>query len=393
MTITQEGVLCLIKSAITGQSDPLPENFQLRPAMELMLSQGLGAMCYIAALNYNLHPGSKGMAYLQDLYCLTVIHSEQQMEQITRICTAFEENGIAYMPVKGSIMKSLYPDHAMRTMCDADILIHEEEYPRIRTIMEQLGFQEAGESDHEHIWNNKYLMVELHKRLMPTYNKDYYSYFGEGWDLAKVNQGCRWAMTHEDAFIYDTIHFAKHYRDASANAHFLIDLWIHMRSYPDLDQDYIRQQMRRLRMESFYDNILDVIRAWFEGGQWNEKIHRITDVLFNEDAQQKKENKEIAKSTRAAQEVGSVSKANKARMLHKIFPSKEQLSFSYPQWKKVPLPFAWVLRWFYLLFCRRDAIKREQAKLDQVTEQDMENYRQDLEYIGLEFSDQVVLPE
>ncbi len=394
MTTTQQGVLAMIKSAITGISDPLPEDFRLEPAMQLMFSQGLGAMCFLAAQNYGFDPNSETMLYLRDQYCFSCLRSEQQLMQIDRICQAFEQHGIAYMPVKGSIIKKRYPDHAMRNMCDADILIHDEEYDRIRPVMESLHFTETKESDHEHIWKIKGLTVELHKRLIPSYNKDYYSYFGEGWDLAKVNEGgCRWAMVPEDAFIYDTIHFAKHYRDASANAHFLIDLWIHRRCFPDMDQAYIRQQMTRLRMEGFYDNILHVISAWFENGPWDDKAERITGVLLNENLREQKDNKIIAKNTRAVQASGSVRKAKKNLFWQRIFPSKETMGYAYPQWKKVPLPIAWVLRWFYLLFCRGDALEKLKAPENRIDQQKVENYRQDLEYIGLQFSDQVVLPD
>ncbi len=394
MTTTQQGILCLIKSAVTGQCDPLPEKMNFRQVVALMLTHGMGAMCYPAVLNYNLHFNGNGIPYLEDQYCMTAVASQNQMEQIDRICDAFEKNGIAYMPVKGCIMKSMYPDHAMRTMCDADILIHEEEYEKIRPVMEELEFRETGESNHEHIWQNQYLTVELHKRLMPSYNKDYYSYFGEGWDLAKVHVGgYRWAMTNEDAFIYDTIHFAKHYRDANVNARFVVDLWVHLLSHPDLDQVYIRKQMARMRMESFYDNILHVIDAWFQNGSWDDKVEKITDFLFSLDLQEKKDKIMVAQNARAAQETGSTSKAKKSILLHKVFPGKEQMGFSYPRWKKIPLPIAWVMRWFYLLFRRRDAVLQEKARMGRITEADMESYRQDLEYIGLEFSDQVVLPD
>ncbi len=394
MTATQQSVLCMVKSAITGVCDPLPEDFSLKPVARLMQAQGLGAMCYIGAQHYGISSDDAVFARLQDSYCYCFIRSEQQLQQIDRIFAAFEENKIDYMPVKGSIMKALYPDHAMRTMGDADILIRNKEYQRIRPVMEALGFDEVCESDHEHIWYHPQLKVELHKRLIPSYNKDYYSYFGEGWDLAKVHMGgCRWAMTHEDAFIYDTIHFAKHYRDASANAHFLIDLWVHMRTYPDLDQEYIRAQMHRLRMDAFYDNILRVIDAWFEGGPWDDKIEHITNVLFNENAKQHKDNKVIAQDTRAVHNAGSVKKAKRNRFFRSLFPGKQAMIQTYPQWRNVPLPIAWVMRWFHTLFCRRDAIKRQLTEKHEINAQDVENYRQDLEYIGLQFSDQVVLPD
>lgn len=387
-------VISLIKSAVTGKSHPLPEDFQWNPAIKLMFRQGLGAMCYSAARNYGMEPDGELLTFLFDQYCILAVQSMQQLEQLDALYKAFEENGIAYMPVKGAVTKSLYPDHAMRTMSDGDILIRQEEYDRIRPVMRQLNFREAGESDHEYIWKNDALTVELHKRLIPSYNKDYYSYFGEGWDLAKVNVGgCRWAMTPEDAFLYDTIHFAKHYRDADVNTHFLLDLWIRLRSFPDLDQAYIRRQMARLRMEKFYDSMLGVIQAWFEDGPWDEKTQHITEVLFAGDPRQAQRNAAIAQSARAAQAAGSVRRARSTIFLRKIFPAKENICYSYPQWKQVPLPFAWVLRWFGLLLHRRDTVLREAAKHNQVTTQDIESYRKDLEYVGLEFSDQVVLPE
>ena len=68
------------------------------------------------------------------------------------------------------------------------------------------------------------------------------------------------------------------------------------------------------------------------------------------------------------------------------------MNWSYPQWKKVPLPFAWVLRWYTLIFLNRKAIQKQSRQI-QVTEEQRENFRKDLEYVGLEFSDGVALPD
>ena len=67
--------------------------------------------------------------------------------------------------------------------------------------------------------------------------------------------------------------------------------------------------------------------------------------------------------------------------------------WSYPKWKKTPLPIAWMLRWGDLLINRRNVIKNRQEEMDTVTTQAIEKYRQDLEYVGLQFSDNVALPE
>lgn len=391
MNVTQQSVLLLIKSAVTGQPEKLPENMDFQSVVNLMETQGLTALCYLGALNCGISEEDPIMQYLQDMYCVAVISSERQIELIQNISQAFEENGIDHMPVKGTLMKALYPDHAMRYMCDADILIKEEQYPKIVPIMESLKFREKGESDHEHIWKHPFLMVELHKHLIPSYNKDYYSYFGVGWDLAKIQNGHRWSMTREDAFIYDTIHFAKHYRDASANSHFIIDLWICLRTYPDMDHAYIRQQLGRLKMEAFYDNIIRVTKAWFEGGSWDDVVVRMSEILLAEDKCQQKQRRELAGDTRAIQAEGSAKKARRKHILRRIFFTREQMDWTHPQFKHLPLPIAWVARWCSDIPKWGKAIREEKNK--KISEEAVENYRKDLEYVGLQFSDNVALPD
>lgn len=394
MNVTQKSTILLIKSAISGQPETLPEEMDFAQVAKFMKKQGMSAVCYLGALNCGIPEENPTMQQLQDLYCVALISSENQLALIQSITDAFAENGIDHMPVKGTLMKPLYPDHAMRYMCDADILIREEQYPQIRPIMEQLGFAEKGESDHEHIWKQHYLMVELHKHLIPSYNKDYYSYFGVGWDLAKVQDGCRFAMTKEDAFIYDTIHFAKHYRDSTASSKFIMDIWIYLRTYPELDHSYIRHQLGRLRMETFYDNILRVTRAWFEDGQWDEIVERISENLLSQKSkEEKKEEYAVAQDTRAAQKEGSLKKARRRNILRRIFLSKEAMAHSYPQFKKLPLPIAWVARWGTSVGKLGKTIKAEKEKKKAITAQKVENYRQDLEYVGLQFSDSVALPD
>lgn len=393
MDVTVQGVICLIKSAITGLSQSLPEAFKLGLGMKLMLQQGVFSMGYIGALNSGFSPEHPALVPMLDYYCMDVMSSERQLHHIDRICEAFEEKGIEYMPVKGTLLKHMYPSHELRRMSDADILIREEKYAQIRPVMLELGFKEAGESDHEHIWTNEHLNVELHKRLMPTYNKDLYSYFGVGWEKAKIQKGCRWEMTKEDAFVYDFIHFAKHYRDGEANCRFVVDLWVYLRHYPDLDVGYIREQMAIMKMEAFYDNIMRLINCWFTDGEWDDRMERITDTLFASDAQQRKEIQNIAKSARDVQTQGSVKQSKQQSLMRKIFPDKEHMNWSYPQHKEKPLAVAWCLRWGDLIFHRRDVVKNRMAEMGHVNTEAVENYRQDLEYVGLQFSDSVALPD
>ena len=93
-----------------------------------------------------------------------IFRSENQVDTAMQVCKAFEENGIAYMPLKGLLLRDLYPAPEMRTMGDVDILIRPEQHERIRALMPTLGFSFVLESAHECSWGKPgILYMELHK--------------------------------------------------------------------------------------------------------------------------------------------------------------------------------------------------------------------------------------
>ena len=69
--------------------------------------------------------------------------------------------------------------------------------------------------------------------------------------------------------------------------------------------------------------------------------------------------------------------------MRRLFPARKHLDWNYPQLKKVPLPFAWVARWFSLLR-KRDVVQRRLNQMNEITDEQVNAYRQSLEYVGLE---------
>ena len=74
-------------------------------------------------------------------------------------------------------------------------------------------------------------------------------------------------MKPEDEFIYLFVHLAKHYRDGGAGCRYVLDLWLFLRKYPELDAAYIRRELTMLRVAEFYNNILRLMDSWFNGGE------------------------------------------------------------------------------------------------------------------------------
>ena len=319
------------------------------------------------------------------LVCGNIAVSEQQMYSIKEIFSVFDEQEIDYLPLKGTVIKNIYPKPEMRSMGDADILIKTEQYDIIKPIMQKLGYTEITESDHEFIWNKLNIHVELHKRLIPSYNKDYYAYFGDGWQLAKIKNGTRYSMTDEDQMIYLFTHFAKHYRDAGIGIKHMTDLWVYRKNKPNLDEKYIKKELDALQLYDFYVNIINTLSVWFEGKESDEKTDFITKVIFDSGVYG-------TRDTHILSDAVKISKATKNVKTTKFFKLTflpyENMCMVYPFLKKAPflLPVMWIYRIFKALFFKGDKIKSQKQAIEQMSAENIDGYQNALNFVGLDFN-------
>jgi hypothetical protein len=91
-----------------------------------------------------------------------------------RVMAAFRSSNIKAAVVKGAtVAKRLYPQPALRTFGDVDVIIDPKDRPSVHEIMPSLGFEQftfRDASDHcEDCWllsSNKKIMVEVHTNLV-----------------------------------------------------------------------------------------------------------------------------------------------------------------------------------------------------------------------------------
>ena len=388
--VLQQGILNLLYSAVTGKAMPLPEGFDLAEAMPLIKSHQIGNLVYYGAANCGI---DTKLPVMQDLFAITykcMITDERQRKELKRLMEAFDANGIHYMPVKGVLMKALYPQSDMRIMGDADILIKMEQYDRIRPIMEQLGFAEKLESDHELVWQKPSLHLELHKRLVPSYNYDYAAYYGDGWQLGHPleDNPCHFVMTDEDQMVYLFTHFAKHYRDGGIGIRHMLDLYLYRKAKPDMDQAYIAQELEKLQLGAFWGHIVKTLEAWFDGAPADEMTDRITDFVLDSGSFGAKETQRVARGVRNKSQKGGGAKQVRARFwLRVIFLPYEYMRNKYPVLQKAPilLPVMWVVRWFETLLKGKPAIDEQRYRASLLTEEKLDTWESKMQEVDLAF--------
>ena len=382
------GILTLLKSAIIQQKIALPEGFQLQDADDHFNRHHIASLIYEGALLCNIPQNDIRLLQLFQKYCKALQVSERQLRELERIYNAFEENGIDYMPLKGCKMKALYPKPELRNMGDADILIRTEQYDKIRSVRQSLQFTEGEETVHELVWKSDALYLELHKHLIPSYNRDFYGYFGEGWARAKLLRGTQYTMTPEDEFIFLFTHFAKHYRDGGIGCRHVVDLWVFLRSHPELDLDYIQTELKKLQLLDFYRNIRRLISTWFEDQESDSRTDFLTEFIFASGSFGQIENRVLSRAVRDANHSVLGFSGKLLYLWQTAFPGIKILREKYTILKKHPymLPLVWLIRPFYKVLFEWRSLRQQQRNLAAFDEDGMENHQKMLHYVGLDYN-------
>ena len=385
LSIFEKGFIALIRAAVLEKCEELPFDFDVDRIYDAARIHHIMGIVYKGAIYCGI---DKSLPVMQKLFLgalkETAVH-ERQMHEFLCLKQAFAQNGIEYMPIKGVLVKRLYSEPSLRFMSDVDILIHKDDYEKIVKILEELGYYFRFESDPEYVWTKKgVLNLELHKSLVASMHEDFYSYLGEGWQMANKKDDFEFYLKDEDEFIYLFCHFTKHYRFCGIGVKYIIDLWLYLKNRK-LDTLYIEKEFDKLGILEFYRNILKVINAWFADGEIDEKSEFISDFIIKSGVYGTHEN-EIASLVLQKNNIGKIT-AKEKLLIIRMFPPLRTMKLHYKYLNKAVflLPFAWVCRGFRVLFKKRKNILMHIKDIKRINDNDVEKLKQNLEYVGLNF--------
>lgn len=388
LTSFEKGIIALVKSGLTNEQAALPQDFDIECIYPVAAMHQVRALMFCGAVASGIDSGCPVMKRLFDGLYSELLSSERQREQYTKLTALFEENAIDYMPLKGVLLKELYPQPEMRCMGDIDILVKPSQYEKIEKILIDLGCEHRVDSDHEYIWRTQDgVSLELHKRLIPSYNKDYYAYFGDGWEIAKKadENGFLYKMTPEDEFVYLFTHFSKHYRDGGIGIKHLTDLKVYVdKVNPDIEQ--IAEEMKKLGLYEFFQNVLRTIAVWFDGAEGDAKTDLVTKTVIESGVYGLSRNKAASSVLREA--ANGVQDRSAARLFRMLFLPYKAMCEKYPYLKKYPvlLPIAYVVRIADAVFNKPKRVSANIKYIKATTSQRVDEYERSLKEVGLEYN-------
>lgn len=382
----EKNMISIIRASIDGTVPDVSDDFDYEKAYSFAQSmQIIPLVCYGIEKLPDAYSDTGSKKFLKS----TISYSffcERQDREIEEILSAFDKEQVEYMRLKGTAIKKLYPRTEMRLMSDADILINKKQYSKIKKIMNSFGYAEKVESDHEFVWSKDNTYIELHKRLIPSYNKDYYKYFGDGWRLAKKksDKPNEYVMSNEDCFIYLFVHYAKHYRDAGIGIKHLTDFYVYLKHYSELDWEYISKELEKLQLYEFWLTTKNVLDVWFNGKKCDEKSAFVTRRIFCGSAYGTREAKILSDGVKISK---STKHVRAKRFWKSVFPSYQDLKQGYKFLKYLPvlLPIAWLIHCLRVIFNPK-RIARKTKDLKAISAENVKSYQDELNYVGLDFN-------
>ena len=291
---------------------------------------------YSEDLQKEKQPNTKIQEYLFSVLMQETSRSANQLDAVTEMQVAMEQNGIYNLVVKGSVTKQRYENEILRTMGDIDLLYKVEQHHLFKTLMFSLGYSDYQEGRKNDTYSRPpFITVEAHRELVSS-ESDYADYYRDIWQMAHPKDGniYTYEMSVEDELVFNIVHLAEHFKEGGAGIRFIIDVYVYSRI--EMDKDYVEHELTKLGLNEFYHHILDLANYWFADGESSNLNEKLADFIMDGGVFGDKEN-----AAALAVEDG------RAKHFFKVcFPDYDSMKSMFPwlEGKKVLLPYAWGLR-------------------------------------------------
>ena len=308
--------------------------------------------------------------------------SEQKKYVLSEVSRAFNDIGIVYVPLKGSVICHYYPEAWMRSSCDIDILIKDNDAEKAIKCLCDLGYRlQKSTSIHDYsLFSPLGVHLELHFSLIQEdCLEKANSILENAWDytINDSEHSFRKELTNEMLVFYHVAHMAKHFIKGGCGIRPFIDLWI-MKRKIGFDSTILENLLSEAQLLEFYYSIWEVVNVWFENNSHSNVTLGIEEYIIKGGVYGTINNAAVISAATGESKAESFSKL--------MFMSRESLAILYPKLERYPMlyPFYQVKRWFRILNeIKRNKIKHLTGIRNSVTKEEISSTAELLTLLGL----------
>lgn len=311
---------------------------------------------------------------------MQAVYHDAQTEHIrAKLEKGLKEEKIPYVFLKGSVLKYDYPEPALRTMCDMDVLVHTEDYLAIERISRGLqGVPGHSDGNHRNYLFPGGVEVEFHPNLIHQ-DTPVGTEINPGWQYTEQTaDGIR--MTEEGIYLNTLCHLANHFVSGGVGVRFVLDVWVnrHLRKNP-ADREKVETELTRFGLLDFAKNIEALAEHWFGAGESTPLLEELGEYILTSGSHGHMERATLNSVTLS--KGGSRASA----LWGKIFYSRKEMEDRFPWCKGKPwlLPIAWCVRAFRAVTKRGKLILTWSKETSKVTKSQAEAQKEMLVRFGI----------
>ena len=374
----------LIKSAVLGQ--PLSSDFEV-PSEEIVgelykLSKfhDIANIVGTSLVDNNLVKSAELREKFQKEIMLSIYREKQISAELNSISEVLSGAGIAFMPLKGAVIRPLYAKPWLRTSCDIDILVRESELEgAISKLTKKLGYTTDGKKNFHDVslYSPSGVHLELHFNIKEV-NDKMDPILDKVWEYsAPVCEGdFEYRQSREFLIFHIFAHTVHHFSTGGCGIRPFIDL--HFLTSGDYNKEALIQLCSSAGIEKFRQGAEELISAWFRGGEYTDRARSMERYVVDGGTYGTLNQGVLAEQTSSG--------GRKNYLLKRIFLSYDMLKIRYPKLenRRILVPFYQVRRWVELLFGNRlGAVVKEYNRSKNITKEESEKTKELFESLGI----------
>ncbi len=307
---------------------------------------------------------------------------KKELGKIYDLCNNRE---LPVLPLKGCIIKELYPYPELRTMSDADLLIPPAGRSAIRKGLEDLGFRfhKVDAADTDVYISPLSLNYEIHLDLTEEgFSSKSRDFCARLLELSKPAEAESFVMAlpPEEHYIYILCHFIKHFIYGGIGIRQLTDLYICYSNW-GLDLQKVRDLLEELELSSFHNNLKALWEHWFLETPSTDTTEALGSYILHSGVFGNEEQRATDRLLSAEREGNYI--------FSRLFPPYRLMKGYFPILRKLPflLPFAWIWRAFRAVLFRRKKLTAELNAMSATDAHALNSKRQFYRHCGLSVYD------